>query len=287
MHGMKSHDMVSIVDFIYNGEVKIHQDDLQRFLAIANEMEIKGLNSSTNQKSQRDSVKSSPKEKKKIFSQNDNMQNRENESQESKAYIIPDHTLTSYKGNEQYLDSMIKSCAGIWTCTVCVTGMTHKTSLRKYIKTHIEESSYPKIKYLSEATQEKESNIFEDEIEAVKTINITEKKQDISNEKFAEENIVDTIPNILHQPVSLYDESVTSMMGRGSRGKNWNCKICGVEKKSKNCIRIHMEVHIDGVTYPCHKCGNKYKSIGGYRKHTRKGVCDIYKNIKRSRIHKK
>ena len=43
MRGLKASDLVAIVDFIYNGEANIHQEDLDGFLAIAEELQLKGL----------------------------------------------------------------------------------------------------------------------------------------------------------------------------------------------------------------------------------------------------
>ena len=36
-------DMLSILNFMYNGEVNVNQEDLQNFLAAAEELKIKGL----------------------------------------------------------------------------------------------------------------------------------------------------------------------------------------------------------------------------------------------------
>ena len=43
MRGLKAKDLVAIVDFIYHGETNIHQDDLDGFLALAAELQLKGL----------------------------------------------------------------------------------------------------------------------------------------------------------------------------------------------------------------------------------------------------
>ena len=45
MRGMKSEDLMAILDFLYYGEVNIYQDSLDIFLNIAEEMKLKGLNS--------------------------------------------------------------------------------------------------------------------------------------------------------------------------------------------------------------------------------------------------
>ena len=43
MRGMKSVDMVAILDFIYCGEANVHQENLDSVLAIAEELQLKGL----------------------------------------------------------------------------------------------------------------------------------------------------------------------------------------------------------------------------------------------------
>ena len=47
MRGMKSEDLVAIVDFLYHGEANIYQDNLDSFLAIAEELQLKGLTENT------------------------------------------------------------------------------------------------------------------------------------------------------------------------------------------------------------------------------------------------
>ena len=40
---MKSHDLLAIVDFLYYGEANVLQENLDSFLAIAEELQLKGL----------------------------------------------------------------------------------------------------------------------------------------------------------------------------------------------------------------------------------------------------
>lgn len=44
MRGMKSKDLTSVLDFMYHGQVNIFQEDLQDFLALAQDLRLKGLN---------------------------------------------------------------------------------------------------------------------------------------------------------------------------------------------------------------------------------------------------
>ena len=48
MRGVKSMDLVAIVDFLYVGETNVCQDNLDSFLAIAEELQLKGLMGQTN-----------------------------------------------------------------------------------------------------------------------------------------------------------------------------------------------------------------------------------------------
>ena len=43
MKGLKMEDLVAILDFVYNGEAEIFEDKLSSFMAIAEELELKGL----------------------------------------------------------------------------------------------------------------------------------------------------------------------------------------------------------------------------------------------------
>ena len=43
LKGFKTKDLHSILDFIYHGEAKVPQDDLERFLSRSNELQLKGL----------------------------------------------------------------------------------------------------------------------------------------------------------------------------------------------------------------------------------------------------
>ena len=43
IRGMKSEDLLAIVDFLYHGEANVFQENLDSFLAIAEELQLNGL----------------------------------------------------------------------------------------------------------------------------------------------------------------------------------------------------------------------------------------------------
>ena len=48
MRGLKSEDLTAIIDFLYCGEANVFQENLDSFLAIAEELQLKGLTGKTN-----------------------------------------------------------------------------------------------------------------------------------------------------------------------------------------------------------------------------------------------
>merc|ERR1712105_350905 len=43
MRGLKSEDLVAMIDFLYFGEANVYQENLDSFLAVAEELQLKGL----------------------------------------------------------------------------------------------------------------------------------------------------------------------------------------------------------------------------------------------------
>merc|ERR1712129_511663 len=46
MRGLKSEDLVAMIDFLYFGETNVYQENLDSFLAVAGELQLKGLTGS-------------------------------------------------------------------------------------------------------------------------------------------------------------------------------------------------------------------------------------------------
>ena len=50
LRGIKAHDLIAILDFCYRGEANVFQDNLDSFLVIAEELQLKGLMGKTDEK---------------------------------------------------------------------------------------------------------------------------------------------------------------------------------------------------------------------------------------------
>ena len=53
MRGMKSENLLAIIDFLYHGEANVYQEHLDSFLAIAEELQLKGLSGKANNDEER------------------------------------------------------------------------------------------------------------------------------------------------------------------------------------------------------------------------------------------
>ena len=163
MRGLKAKDLVSIVDFIYNGEVNIYQEDLDRFLALAQELQLKGLSGSQNE-NQEKSRKSPPTktESKEVLRKQEivslqalpasyeesfedfNSTNQENFS------LVPGNYVSDLDTNTEdvkaKIDSMMKRVTDEnykFKCNVCQKTSTDKTVMSRHVETHIKGLAYP------------------------------------------------------------------------------------------------------------------------------------------------
>ena len=66
MRGTKAEDLVAIIDFLYFGEANVNQENLDSFLALAEEMRLKGLTGSTENVANTESVAEKYSAEKKI-----------------------------------------------------------------------------------------------------------------------------------------------------------------------------------------------------------------------------
>ena len=170
MRGIKSEDLVAIVDFLYHGEVNVYQENLDSFLVIAEELELKGLTKDENKSQVENNFSELPSKYEKIEKRTQHKSIRETkteapytlnestfsntDSNDSKSVI--DRTVAVPKevisGDLQELDAQIKSMwiiirrdgKSVYTCNVCGKEGTAPTQMRDHIEAnHIEGISLP------------------------------------------------------------------------------------------------------------------------------------------------
>ena len=163
MRGLKSKDLVSIMDFIYHGEANIYQEDLDAFLALAEELQLKGLTGSNEEKVDNDTIKTTVAQTKfgKPMPKQEITLNTE-QSTINHEYMVNDHAnqlsvpsevntgLNQFEfGNgdlEGKISSMMESINDgeyRWKCTVCGKLGKKRQTTSRHVESHLEGVSHP------------------------------------------------------------------------------------------------------------------------------------------------
>ena len=147
LDSMDTEEITLMLDYIYHGEVKIYQDNIERFLEIANKYQLEGLLSNeTDKKEELNTNKDTPvqfqsnaKVEEKSFSVGITSNNviEKSLARQSSFPINP----INVESDEKFEELVVKE-NGLYTCTVCQKTMGHKTKMRLHVETHMSGLSY-------------------------------------------------------------------------------------------------------------------------------------------------
>ena len=155
MRGMKSSDLTAVVDFIYLGETNVFQGQLESFLALAEELQLKGLDGSSEEKAPEYPKESfvHQTEKRADFNQKQNIPDREVSNVKFEANTF-EGTVMTYQQKPKpnsviepdtmaRIESMIEKRADGYSCTKCGYKTKHPGHMREHVEKHIEGLEYP------------------------------------------------------------------------------------------------------------------------------------------------
>ena len=169
---IRSADLNSIIDYIYNGEAQVYQDNLDTFLDVAQKLKIEGLNGGEN--------------------------NQKHEQEE----IMDDEMDMSYSTNKKTGSNILMKTEGVDTIP-------------------------------------KRTKSFDYEISV-----------SFLNQDYSKEELTKAIDDLIVKDGSI-----------------WYCKTCGKTSNSHGNMRKHVEIHIEGLSYPCPNCDNTFRSRNVLKHH--------------------
>ena len=162
MQGLKAKDLMSIVDFIYLGEANIFQEDLDGFLALAEEFQLKGLTGSQNEtieeKDEQTKKSRIPKLKTTYFipepqaSATENTEHNLDEplEKENKSLVPIDtrvfNTTENIEAQKMSMIEKVEDGISNWRCIECgkMTKIgTQLKDMKRHTGTHLTGVSYP------------------------------------------------------------------------------------------------------------------------------------------------
>ena len=157
MKGTTADELKALVDFIYHGEANIFQEQLESFLALAEELELKGLSGNSEEVQNSELPKCSPPKQKYFPNQNQQQVQLNREKNRIGGAIskpeYQDKTIPmqlSARQNVQIdsetlgkVDAMIVKRSDGYSCTQCEYITRKRPHMREHVEKHIEGLEYP------------------------------------------------------------------------------------------------------------------------------------------------
>ena len=160
LEGLSKQDLENVLDYIYNGEVKIYQEELDRFLTVAQRFKLEGLLESEDNEDSGD-VRPNVNEEEEQFIQNTSPEFTEDKRNfcvqpKSSNTLSPKNSVSLNDTEMSELDAKLMENleeldSGHFRCRVCgkdSTGMTGtmkgnlRTNMKNHAETHLEGLSY-------------------------------------------------------------------------------------------------------------------------------------------------
>jgi len=248
LKGVKYADLVSVLNFMYHGEVNVAQEELNSFLAVAEDLKVKGLtqNNSEAQKSKSnviDDSKISQMHDSKVYSNPKLVpkQPRTAPSQVSRK-VLP----TNYQHEEDDIQEVVP----------IKSEPMHAESPASHPYSAVVEQGYP------DNTQQEEQGII-----ANPNTEYGEEYVDYDGYEGMEAGSFDNYQGQqgYKDPDDMGSQYMSLVVDESGQ-RLWNCDLCNKTNKDKSNIRRHMETHLK-VKHPCPQCDKQAPSREALRIH--------------------
>ena len=152
LNGVNSQELNFILDYMYNGEVQIFQENLDNFLNIAQRLKLEGLIGNNVEDSQEinDDDKNIAKDEnpmeeahyEKPIDRTPQPKPRQLEKVDTKL-IVPLSSEDINEVDNAVNENMEKIASGMWKCKLCEKTATKTYTLKCHIETHLDGLSFP------------------------------------------------------------------------------------------------------------------------------------------------
>ena len=160
LDGVSSAELQCVLDYIYQGEVQIYQEQLDRFLVVAQRLKLEGLTSQDDEEerkiiektentdihfennSETDSRRETSQKIKSETPQNGRRRPRKTTS--SSVVVAGSFSdLNTEEINQKIEEYLVRAEDGTYSCGACGKAGTHLGDMRKHMETHMEGLSFP------------------------------------------------------------------------------------------------------------------------------------------------
>ena len=158
LEGISTLELTHVLDYIYNGEVQIYQDNLDRFLLVAQRFQLEGLIGEESDKTDNDHAITKTHES--FLHETTNMNHMKKETKLQPRNLISSGDNSPYMNdaertvipmssdNLKDIDMKIwenieKDPCGMYRCTVCGKMDKKTTNIKEHVEKHVEGLSFP------------------------------------------------------------------------------------------------------------------------------------------------
>ena len=153
LNGVDCKVLNHILDYIYEGEVQLYQEDLDSFLDVAQKLKIHGLIEGQEEKesSIQDNVKEQDENVEELedthssYTKDKKLENSEMISYkvDRTVSIVAQQRSNVYDEAKRAVDQLIMKVGDMWTCKTCDRSAKTNCQIRKHAEIHIEGLSFP------------------------------------------------------------------------------------------------------------------------------------------------
>ena len=146
LEGLNQSDLNNILDYIYQGEVQIQQEELERFLGIAERLKLEGLIGGETEEDHDEVEKSKSFEEKIVKRQEDtSVHESENKIRRSTGLIErqPVNNSNLDELDQKVEESYSKDASGCYACHYCAKLFRKRGHIKEHVEIHFEDLSLP------------------------------------------------------------------------------------------------------------------------------------------------
>jgi len=249
LKGVKYADLVSVLNFMYHGEVSVAQEELNSFLAVAEDLQVRGLS----QKSSNRDVKPHNKDlhRREHIGKPDTKPIPPKKQPQPAPPQIPTVPCPAYQNENDDIQEIVPVKSEPLPAPT-------EAQAKSYTAAMVEQTYY-------ENNQQHQEVMMADA-----NMEYGEEYTDYGYEGYedTEEGYGSSVAGAQVENKALDDLIAKSMSQildeTGSR--IWNCDLCNRNNKSKQVIRRHMEIHLQ-VQHQCPHCEKQVQTREALRRH--------------------
>jgi len=148
MRGLNPRDLTAVLDFIYHGEVNIAQEHLDGFLALAEEMQLKGLTGNDKEPENQAETQSYPEyaetkvenktSKRQMAKTYTTANEKKHETQLISMEIQPKPVTGIDYETQMKIEAEMHKSDGQWKCNTCNFNSRKVAHLKEHVQTHMD-----------------------------------------------------------------------------------------------------------------------------------------------------